>query len=347
MLPEETKTTEVAKIVTQKDLVEKFRYINSKAGVYDKTTLELKVTGNEELTIAENNVKDVGKLLKEAEDIRKMIKKPYADAVKLIDSYVKIITDSLERSKIRLTSEITSYKVIQEAAAKAERDAKLKEIQALEAEKKEETERIDRIQQQLTARIFGGTYKKKDGTVASAAGCVTSAETVELSKWINENAPKTDTFTHFGVLYEDMLVSIKKRLTEHTTNLIELEKANEIESKIGKEGALRRINESRTEAVQENLETKQTAEKIIAKAVKSETKAVDNAINEAGKGVRETLKWVVTDETLVPRDMLCVDEKKLNQYLNDNKEQIKAALTENKEVLPGIKFFVENKFIAR
>jgi hypothetical protein len=347
MLPEETKkTTEVA-VVTKESLSETFKYINSKATVYEKSTAELKVEGEDQLVIAQNNASDVNALLKEADKLRKTIKEPYANAVKTIDSYVKLITDSLERSKTRLTSEITNYKVIQEAAAKKEREAKLKELETLEAEKKEETARIDRIQQQLVARIFGGSYTVKDGTSKSSAGCIKSSDCVELSKWINENAPKPDTFKHFSVLYEDMIASVKKRLTEHTTNLLDLEKANEIDSKGALEGAIRRINESRTEAAQEIVEVKQTAEKITEKSIKSEIRTINNVVAEAGKGVRDTVKWIVTDETLVPRDMLCVDEKKLNQYLNDNKEQIKNALTENTELIPGIKFFVENKFIAR
>ena len=74
---------------------------------------------------------------------------------------------------------------------------------------------------------------------------------------------------------------------------------------------------------------------------------MERDVFNAGKGVRENVAWEVRDEILVPRDMLSVDSAKINAYMNDNKEKIKKAISENEEVLPGVRFYIDTKFIAR
>lgn len=345
MVAKKNETTAVAKFVTQDELFEKFKYVNSKLPILDKTSLELVVESEEQLVIAENNASEVLALTKEVDKVRKMLKEPYANTVKMIDSYCKGITDTLDRAKLRLTTQITNFKVVKEAQMKLEREQKLKELEALETEKREESEKISRIQQQLIARIYGGAYKIKDGTTKTVTGCIKSGDCVDLLKWINANVPAPTTFKHFGIMYEDMLISVKQKLAEHQNNLTELETKADFPTI--REGAMRRINEARSEAIKETVEDIERVDKLITKSIKSEIRSMDSEVNEAGKGVRETLKFMISDELLVPRDMLCVDEKKVTEYLNANKEKIKADLISNQETIPGIKFYVDNKFVAR
>lgn len=341
------KKAEIAKVsfVKPEELAEKFKYANSRMEILNKTSLELKVESSEQLVIAENNSKETHNLIKEVEKVRKMIKEPYASTVTMIDSYCKTISDNLERIKTRFVSEITAFKTIEEARLKAESESKLNDLKILESEKKEESEKITRIENQLIARIYGGQYTTKDGQPKSAAGCIKSSECDDLLKWINDNAPAITVFKHFPTLYEDMLISIKSKLAGHKINLIELETKND--SPIAREGAMRRIAESRIEAIQEVQTNAATFEKVIEKSVKKEVRTINNEIEAAGKGIRETLTFEVVDELLVPRDMLSVDPTKINDYLNANKDKIKESLTKGEESIPGIRFFVDNKFITR
>jgi hypothetical protein len=107
------------------------------------------------------------------------------------------------------------------------------------------------------------------------------------------------------------------------------------------------INESRLDAVQELQETGDLVDRKIEKEVKKEVNAISNEIKDAGKGVRNVVAWEVQDELLVTRDFLSVDSVKVNAYLNANKEKIKECITTSKEVVPGIRFFVESTYIAR
>jgi hypothetical protein len=340
------KTTTLAKqsFVTVEVLTEKFRYANARVPILDKASLELKVESDEQLTIAQNNASEVLALYKEVDSMRKLLKAPHADTVQTIDGYCNIILESLNRIKLRFTSQITDFKVIKEAQLKAERDAKLKELEALENEKKEESAKIVRIETQLIAKIYGGTYHTKSGEAKTSIGCVKDSDCDELLTFINTSAPDPRSFKYFQGTYEDMLISVKKKLTEHRVNLIDLHKDDQ---PIAKEGAMRRINESRMDAAQDIVETAQTTEKVIAKEIKSETKAIDREVEDAGKGVRETLTYEVIDELLVPRDMLTVDSRKVNSYIDANKDKIRESLIKNEEVVPGIRFLVTNKFVTR
>ena len=341
---EETGVAKVKSLMETDVMTEKFRYINSKIPILEKSSLELKVETEESLAIAKNNASEAHTFLKELDNTRKILKAPYAETVKVIDTYCKKIEENLARIKLRFTSQVANYKILQEAQAKIERDKKMLELQQLEAEKTEESGKITRIEAQLVARIFGGTYKNKDGQPKTVSGCVRSTECDELLTWINANVPAVSSFKHLGVLYEDTIISIRSRLADHKANILDLETKDGL---IAQQGALKRINESRVEASNEIIMNAKTAEKIIQKEVIRETRNAERVIEDAGKGLRETITFRIIDETLVPRDMLSIDESKITKYINANKEKIKESLTKNEESVPGIRFAVEDKFITR
>jgi len=342
--PAKTTSTTVATLLPKETMVEKFRYVASKLPILEKSSLDLKVESDEQLTIAENNASEALSLLKEVDSVRKTLKAPYADTVKMIDSYCKTITDSLDRIKTRFSAEITAYRVIQQASARAEMESKLKELEVLEKEKKEESEKIIRIEAQMIARIFGGSYKKKDGTIETFAGQLTSFNCKELLTWMNQRLPPISDFKHFPVLYEDTVTSIKKKLAEHTSNLIILESEDGM---IAKEGAVRRTAELRTEASKEILEKGDKIEKLIDKSIRKEVRTMENEVKDAGKGVRKELRWDVIDELAVPRDILSVDTMKISKYINENREKIKTQIVNGEEILPGIKFYFADNFVTR
>lgn len=340
------KTEELAKTALLKPdvLTDKFKFTKHQIEALEKVSLELKVTSDETLVIAENNATSAVKLYKEVEELRKSLKAPYVATSQMIDAYCGIITDNISRIKLRLLTEVTNYRVLKEAQKKAEADSKLQEIADLEKEKTEEADRLVRIEAQLIARIYGGVYTKRDGTPQTLQGCLKSTECSALRIWINDNVPKLETFKHFRNKYEDMLLSIHKKLTEHEANLIDLEKPD---YPTATEGAIRRITEARNEATEGVQTTQAEVTKIITKEIKSETKSVENEISEAGKGIRERVVYKVTEAKLIPRDFLSIDPVKINNYLNDNKDKIKEQIANNQEVIPGIKFFIESKFVAR
>ena len=339
----ENSSTKAVALLPKETLIEKFRYVNSKIPVLEKTSLELKVESSEQLVIAENNASEVQGYIKEVEKIRKAIKAPYADTVKMIDSYCKAINDGLERIKMRFSSQITQFKIIQEAQAKIEAEKKIKEIESSSVEKQEEADRVKRIMKQLYARLYGGTYTTKAGTVMPIGGCIKSDDIGVFVSWFNENAPKLETFKYFATVYEDSLMDFNKSIARHKVNLLEVENGSPEE----RTKALEDITIDRLKAESDQLLLEGLLGRTIIREQKKEIKSAESEVTEAGKGVRETIKYDVTEDILVPRDFLSVDTVKINAYLNDNREKIKQDIADNKEIIPGIRFYVDSKFVAR
>lgn len=343
---ETNKKTAVAKnsFVSPELLTEKFSYASRRIAELEKISLSVKIETGEQLVVAENNASETLNLIKDVDTTRKLIKRPYADTVNQIDSYCKNITESLERIKTRFVSEVTKYKIVREAQLKVERETKVSEIKSIEQEKRDESAKLIRIYAQLIARIYGGTYARRDGEVTAITGCLKPEECDDLDAWIQLNAPVKDSFKYFQTEYENVLLKTGLFLAEHKVNLIDLLKPD---YPTANSGASKRINEAMTEAQVRLNEMSELLTKKIDKEIRNEVKFIDNEINDAGKGVRDRLTFIVIDELLVPRDMLSVDSKKVYDYINANKEQIRAALAKGEETIPGIKFSVENKFIAR
>lgn len=345
MATEKKKSTPaVQSIVTLEVLTDKFKYASKRMEELDQASLSLKVSSDETLVIAENNTSASHGLLKEVDAIRKTLKAPYAETVKAIDSYCNSITANLERIKLRFSTEVAKYKALKEAQLKAEAESKINEIRAVEAEKKDEADKIARIKEQLLARIYGGTFTKKDGTVVPVTGCIASNQCDILDAWIQKSVPALDTFKHYKNEYEDMLLDVGTKLAEHKLNLLDLEKQDYPSAN---EGAMKRIQESRAIAEVEKAESKAQFEKKIEKEIRSEVKSVNNEIDDAGKGMRSRIVYSVEDELLITRDFLSLDSTKVNAYINANKEKIESNIKEGKETVPGIKFYFETKFITR
>jgi hypothetical protein len=330
-------------IITSEELVEKFANIKIKLPELDKTTASLKVTSDDTLVVATNNLSQVMGFIKETDTIRSTLKKPYLDAGRMIDQYCKGMDEMLQRFKTRLASEITNWKTLREAEERQKQAQRLKELEAVEAEKREESALLVRIEKQLNARLYGGVYYTKAGERKSSAGCIKSDDCVTLHKVLNESIPQVDAFKHFPDRYEEMIRKLAKRISEHQTNLIDVEGVADGVRRI----ALERIAQARAEAEVESLDNEESIGRQIVREIRKEEIKTEKAVENAGKGVRQTLKYKVLEEDKVPRDFFSVDHDKVMKYLNENRDKIKGDLQQNAETIPGIKFYVEDTFIAR
>ena len=69
-------------------------------------------------------------------------------------------------------------------------------------------------------------------------------------------------------------------------------------------------------------------------------------LKEAKTGIREIVKFDVENESVVPVDFKVISETKVNEYIRTSSDRIKQALKENKQPIPGIKFYVDAKFVT-
>lgn len=324
-------------------LVSKFAGVKSKLAELDKTSAELKVTSKETLVIATNNLKEISAYIKEVDETRKILKEPSLSETRMIDSYCKGIDDMLKRFKVRMSSEITNFKILEEARERQAQALRLKQLEEVEVEKKEESALLLRIEKQLNARLYGGVYYTKSGDRKSDAGCIKSSDCAVLHEVLNKSIPPISSFKHFAPRYEEMVRKLAKRISEHQTNLVDVEGIADYARKI----ALERIAAARAEAEVESIDNSESIQKQIIRETRHEEIVAEKSIAEAGKGIREKLLFKATDELLVPRDFLTVDPLKIQKYINGNKEKVLNDIQQNTETIPGIKFFIEGKYISR
>lgn len=342
----ETKpTTDIVKtqILSSEMLTERFKEVSIKLPELEKISAELKVTNDETLVIGTNNIVTINEYIKNVEATRKLLKQPSLQEGKMIDEYCSKISTVLERAKKRVTSEVTNYKVLQEARERQEQAKKLEELQKIEKAKKDESELILRIEKQMNARLYGGIYFTGSGERKSSAGCIKSTDCKSLHEMLNTKLPDMSSFKYFPERYEDVIRKMAKKISEHETNLIDVEGVLDNKRSI----ALERIAQARSESEVESMESKEEMESQIMKESKKEERKSENIVMQAGKGVHSIVKFKVIDETIVPRDLFVIDNTKITAYLNENRDKIKEDIRKNEDTLPGIKFYVEDTFIAR
>jgi hypothetical protein len=293
------------------------------------TSKAIKIEDDEGLAIVENTYSGINDFLKRLDNKRAIIKAPYFNTGKAIDAYAKLIAEKVETAKKRYNSAITSYKTIQRAAAKAEAEKREQELLEEQKLKQEEIDKINRIRNMIIAKIFGGKYHLKDGSVKEAVGCKTKDECIELLRAVKNNF-KPEDFERCtdlaGETFNDLIVKIGQQ-----TNNIITGKTSDTE----KEKMLR-----------EAAEKEEEAKKELEKETRDSMKESQALIKDAGKGLRETLRYNIVNEKDLDRKFLSADPQKIREYMSENKEMIKEHLKENKQTALGLEFYIETKHVS-
>ena len=293
--------------------------------------------------IAENNASQLQEILKNIETVRTIRKKPNFDAGKMIDEFAKGMRKPLEQAKEKIGGAIANFKRVQAAAKTAEAEKIKKAAGNLADEKAAEADRINRIQSQLVARIYGGWWMNKNNERKSSAGALKTDDCDAIAETIKDNIPKSDAFTHLAEDYETAITGIKKNLSEHKANLINLSS----DSKTLREDAQKLINKAKNRAGIETVEKKEEMTKEIVSEAKKEIKSADKQVAEAGKGMRKTLHFEVTEFDKIPREFLALDETKVREWANENKVNVKQKMKDGEVVIDGLNFFLKDAFVSR
>lgn len=334
--------TKAVSLIKKEELTQQFGKLGTKIAEYEQISVAIVVDDKDKLTIAENHAKGVQGMLNDIELVRKTMKGPYFETGKAIDAYAKNMIDPLDRSKKRIQAQITAFKELQAAAERARIESEQKEREEKENAKAAEIEKLERIKKQLYARIYGGIYYLKNGTQQSSAGCITVEDCDNTLLFIQDKFPSADSFVYLKIELEDTKVAGIAHLTEHKSNLISMSSSNAITRKEAAEEINLAKNEAEVEAIDEVQSLKHNA----AKDAKAVEKQDERILKETTKGIRENVKFDVEDAMLVPSDFKVVDETKVNEYIRNNKDRLKIMLKNNEQPFPGLRFYVETKFVT-
>jgi hypothetical protein len=325
------------------EIAHRFTDFGGKIDTYKQYATDLKVTDPDTLMVAENTSSEILEVSKSVEKVRKTFKEPYFLTGKSIDEYAKLLSEPLEKARKDINAIVGNYKTVQAAFAKEKADKEQQALDQVEKDKMEEIDKIARIEQQLNARLYGGYWINKQGLRQTSAGCVNVDQCQELIKMIDEKVPKADSYIYYGERHEEMLKGLKKRIAEHMINVNKLSsgKKDSIEEAMGK------IQSAKVSADVKVIETKEKGEYLVAKEVKKESKAIISVVQEARKGLKRILKFVVVEHDKVGKEFLKVDDEKVRFYMNEHNEEIKEKLLKNEEILPGIKFYIDEDYASQ
>jgi len=175
---------------------------------------------------------------------------------------------------------------------------------------------------------------------------ITEAERTKITGPINQALKNTnDLFKRIS----DPLNKIKNALESKLRIFADSERKKlEEEERLRREEEKRKFDEqakaAKLEAMELEsetaLETAHTLQKR-ADSIDTENVIVKQTVRAGSIGTmaeRRTWKWKVTDEKLIPRSLLVVDEKQLNAMAK--------AYGQNEQAIPGIEFYQETSFSA-
>jgi hypothetical protein len=330
-------------LLKTEEIALRFTGLGNKIDTYTKYAASVKITGEDTLMVAENTSSEMLELEKNIENTRKIFKDPYLLTSKEIDAYAKLISEPISKSRSTVNSAISNYKTVQASFAREKADKEQQELKKIEETKLEEIERITRIEQQLNARIYGGYWINKSGLRQTSAGCINEDQCDDIIILISEKVPKPETYTYYGVRYEEMLKGVKKRLAEHTVNVHNMNS----DSKILRGEAMEKISSAKVAADVKAVETKEKGEKLVEKETKKEEKIINNVVTATRKGLKKILKFIVVEPSKVGSEFWIIDEEKIRYYMNQHNEEIKEALLANKESLSGIKFYIDENYASQ
>lgn len=325
------------------DLRKQFPDVQTNIKKYTEFSVAVNIDSDDTLMAADNMSSEIHEVLKSVEKVRQILKAPYYNTGKAIDEYARTMTEPLEKAKKRVNDAIAEYKVVQAAMVRAQEEAEMKRIEALEEEKREELNKIMRIEQQINARIYGGVWITKDGEKKSSIGCLKETDCDAINELIATKIPRADSFKYYSSHFDETISNIRKRLAAHRINLHNLNG----DSRLLREDAMEKIAIAKNEAGVESESIKEVIEKKIEKETKSEVKTLEKNYDNARKGVRAVLKFTIVEPAAVPKDFFTISEDKIKEFMRENNAQIREDLQNNKITLTGIKFFVDDTYCSK
>ena len=294
---------------------------------------DFEVATDESCEVAELKVKSIIEMEKAVEAARIRLKDPINAIGNIIQAEAKKRAGELGDAKTLLNKKILTFKNLKQAQLIAEQKKKeqegLKEVE----EKKLTAERINRIVYQLRSLLFGGELVNKDGEFKPVKAPESVEDLDKIMELIRKSFPD---FAAFGDFKDEVVVirsEFEEDITYYKNHLGDDLWINVLKVKYDK--------------------MCKYWDMLIGKVVEKETKKVEKAINQeikdAGKGVKELVRYEVTNFELVSDRFKEIAKGAVQEYIREHLDNIKAAIKADKgdEVLTGIQFRIDKIHATR
>lgn len=314
------KTDEVAAIIEQQTTSVSFEYTKEMLSELVEQVSVIQIVDSTSLGIANQKLSLIGNYRKEIESKRKELKQPFLDGGKKVDDAAKELDAILSKGNDDLKSKIGAWE-----KARLEKERELQQ-KALEEARKKEAEANGIAEK---ARIVNYMAQVKDWLEKGLAGCTT----IEHGNQMLESMKGLQPFAVMGDYQQEY-----KALIEMYEKLFRT-KVGELEGKIAKGTTENHINVLGGQ-LNDHIESLkvQVAEKQ-QELTKVETEIVqemNNLQEEKASNVAFLWKFDVVSPENVPSMFMSIDEKKIREWMNNNKENLKDG-----ETIYGVKFYKE------
>lgn len=287
------------------------------------------VIDDDSANLANIKLREIVAIENELDEKRKSLKDPINTIAAAIQSEARKYSGVLETSKNILNTKVTNYKNLRIAQLRAEEESK-----RLIAEKDIERKRIivnrmSSILIQFRAMLFGGAIFLKGGGSKPVAKPETVADLEKIKEIVIKTFPSFDIFEEYrgdiAIIYDNFLKDI-----ENYKKYIEVGNANAIKELLLKYNKACNIADEKIEKVVEKEELK------LDRTIQSE-------YTDALKGLREHMKFTVTNKAEVPENYKVINDVFVNNYIRANKPTVMKAIKDGKadSLVPGIHFYIE------
>lgn len=282
--------------------------------------IQIKVTDSTSLSIANQKMSFVNNHLKEIEAKRKELKQPFIDGGKKIDDTAKELSGLLEPALKHLKTEVGNWQL---ELIRKENELKQKALE--EARKKEEEAKAAAEE----SRIINYVAQVKDWLEKGLAACTTiehGEQMLNSMKGLQPAAVMGKYSQEYGALVEMYTALFNTKVGELKGSI----PAGTTESHIEVLGGQLNdhIDSIKQQVEQKQQELTQVETEIVQEVAKLQEEKASN--------VAFLWKFDVVSPENVPSIFMTIDEKKIREWMNANKDNLKDG-----ETIYGIKFYKE------
>lgn len=321
--------------VTKNSLVQVETFKAEVTALAEKCNLII-VESESTLAVGQQNLAKANSIINTIETLRTNLKAPYLAAGRLIDSTCKDVSEPLVKSVAGLKSQIAGWEKKRIEEEKAKQEAIRIKFEQEQAAIKKEEDRKNAIRDYIANRA-------EPVLKSCFEACITLNDCEQQIKKIETNYKPREFFQEFAdqayELRDRYLNLIKNKMSvlalaqnsDAKVSQAELFLAEE-KQKIELERIELEKREARIKRAEEEAAIQKQQEEAKRLALEEEERMRMLADASRTKGVRYTWAFEVADIKNVPMEWLILDEKKVKEYLKENKP-------EQEGVINGVRFF--------
>lgn len=318
------------KLQADLDILQAFK---SQVDIVGLNLQQIVVIDETSLAVCQQNLSKANNLLNSIEEKRVLIKDPYFQSGKLIDSTAKILSEELVAGIKKAKDQVAAWEKARIAEAKAKQDEIDRQLAEKAAVDKAEQERKDNIRAYIRDKATPLLQKMY-------ADCTTVEICSQKLQSIEKNYKPKEFFEEYvGEAYELRdnyinLIKAKKKQLEKASTMsdAEVELALEKEA-IAVQKANMALREAELKAKEQEAEDKKNAKDAEEAAEKEKQRLSAEAELNRTKGIRFTWVFELADIKSVPLDWLTLDEAKVKEWIKSNKNDLKDG-----DIFDGVKF---------